>query len=154
MSILYCEHKQAMTAVHTLGVGAGVWSSDFVFSGELSDKVLTDDTDNMDRFPRLEIFPDSFCSSGSLSEGFVVSSCEIVDRVSSFSSNSFASSLLTVVDSLPGSSEEVVFPLLGCLSFDRQQVEEGLSETRAFTGDNDLSSVRSMMFSSETVRGL
>ncbi|TNN66767.1 hypothetical protein EYF80_023009 [Liparis tanakae] len=47
------------------------------FSGEPSDVELTDDTDSMDWFAKLETFPDSSSSSGSLSEFCVESSCEL-----------------------------------------------------------------------------
>lgn len=60
--------------VHTLGVVAGVESSVFAFSGELSDMELSDKGDCVDPFPKLETFIDSFCSSDSLSGSCVVSS--------------------------------------------------------------------------------
>ncbi len=89
-----------MGDVRTVGVVVGVGSSAMDFSGELSDEELTDEADSMDLFPKLETFPDSFSSSGSLSESCDVSSCEM-DAVSfpSFSSNSSASSWLTTVQS-------------------------------------------------------
>lgn len=69
------------------------------FSGEHSDDELTDEFDRTDLFPKLETFPNSSCSSGSLSELLVKSSSEIdATRLVSFSSiSSISTSSLAVV---------------------------------------------------------
>lgn len=138
--------------VHTDCVVVGVGSS--LFSGELSHEELTDGDDSMDRSPKLETFPDSFCSSGSLSESCVVSSSEI-DAVwfKSLSSTSSTSSLSTVQSkvcvsgvssSLLDFPEEAVLSLPLCLSFVWRQGEAAAGGTRRFTGDELLSEVRSI----------
>lgn len=141
---------------HTVGVEVGVGSSVLDFSGELSDMELTDETDSMDLFPKLETFPDSSCSSGSLSESCVVSTCEMDVSFPSLSSTSSTPPLLTqskvcdlaVWSVLLDFSEEAVLALLWCLSFLGRQGETGAGETRHFTGDTE--SVRSMtVFSTE-----
>lgn len=142
-----------MRSVHTVGVVLGVGSS--LFSGELSDEELTEEFDIMDLFPKLETFPDSFCSSSSLSESCVVSSSEIdADGFPSFSSTSSTSSLSTTVQSescvfgvlstLLDFREEAVLFLPWCLFFVGGPEEPGADETRCFTGDKLLSAVRSI----------
>lgn len=143
-----------MRDARTVDVG----SSDLDFSGELSDMELTDETDSMDLFPKLDTFPDSFCSSCSLSDSCVVSSCKI-DAVwfPSFSCTSSKSSstmqsvfVLRVQLALLSFSKETVLSLPWCLSFVERRGEARVGETRHFTGDDELSSVRSTtMFSLE-----
>lgn len=151
--------KQAVWVVHTVGVGSSVLD----FSGELSDMELTDETDSMDLFPKLDTFPDSFCSSCSPSDSCVVSSCKI-DAVwfPSSSCTSFTSSLTTmqsvfvlrVQSTLLSFSKETVLSLPWCLSFVGRQGGAGAGVTRHFTGDDELSSVKSTtMFSFEAAEG-
>lgn len=73
-----------------------------LFSGEHSDDELTDEFDRTDLFPKLDAFPDSSCSSGSLSELLVKSGSEIdATRLVSFSSisSTSTSSLAVVISS-------------------------------------------------------
>lgn len=74
-----------------------------LLSGEHSDDELTDEFDRTDLFPKLETFPDSSCSSGSLSELLVKSSSEIdatgLVSLSSSISSSSTSSLAVVISS-------------------------------------------------------
>lgn len=82
------------------GVVLGVGLS--FFSGEHSDDELADEFETRDLFPKLETFPDSSCSSVSLSEFLVKSSSEkdAIGLLSfSLSISSTASSLLTAVTS-------------------------------------------------------
>lgn len=136
----------------TVGVEAGVGSS--VFWGELSDEELTDEFDNVDLFPWLETFPDSFCSSASLSKSCVESSCEMdaVWSPSSASISSTSSSFSPSDDSKVFVSgvwlafpEEAVWSLPWCLSFVWRHGEAGAGGTRHFSGDLLLSAVKSII---------
>lgn len=126
-----------------------------LFSGEHSDDELTDEFDRTDLFPKLETFPDSSCSSGSLSELLVKSSSEIdATRLVSFSSISSpsTSSLAVVISSDVCELEvwstlqdftEVVVSLLPRLPFGRRRGKAGGAETKCFAGDKVSSVVRS-----------
>lgn len=139
----------------TVGVEAGVASS--VFWGELSDEELTDEFDNVDLFPWLETFPDSFCSSASLSKSCVESSCEMgavwlpssvsISSISSSSSSFSASddSKVFVSGVWPAFPEEAVWSLPWCLSFVWRHGEAGAGGTRHFSGDLLLSAVKSII---------
>lgn len=139
-----------------LGVGP------LLFSGEHSDDELTDEFDTRDLVPKLETFPDSSCSSGSLSELLVksISETDAIWLLSFSSVSSKVSSLLTVVTSSDVCKlevwstlldfPEVVVSLLPWLSFCRRQGEAEAGETKHFVGDKVLSVVRStIMFSFE-----
>lgn len=63
--------------IHTISVVAGLKSSVLVLSGELRDMELTDEGDCVEQFPKMETFPNSFCSSDSLSGSCIVASFEL-----------------------------------------------------------------------------
>lgn len=108
-------------------------------------------------FPKLETFPDSSCSSGSLSELLVKSDSEIdATRLISFSPiTSTSSSWLAVVASSAVCElevrptllafTEVAVPLLPRLPFGRRRGKAGGGETKCFAGDKVSSVVRSTM---------
>lgn len=135
------------------GVVLGVGPSPF--SGELSGDELADEFDTRDLFPKLEMFPDSSCSSVSLSEFLVKSSSEMdaIWLLSFSSSASTVSSLLTVATSSGDCKlgvwstfldfPEVVVSLLSWLSFCRRRGEAEAGETKHFIGDKVSSVVRS-----------
>lgn len=145
--------KKQTWDVRTVGVACSVLD----FSGEPSEMELTEKTDSMDLFPKLETFPDWLSSSDSLSESCVMSSWES-DAVW-FSSCTSSMSLTTMQSVLGAQSTSMGFAVdkvwfwIGCLSFVEGQEDAGAGATGHFTGDNVLSSVRSTTTFSSAATG-